>query len=218
MEDAEELARGKAKCRTQQECRARWEQELRDVGELPPLTAEEEERVGRGGESVREVSWIWRGAGTTDAETDLEEALRIKWCKAYARSRRWEEEVRLVEEEVHCIGVALEYRACEWEACARGGVLAPWSYERAEGAVAYGLKQAAMYRDIARRVTVSMTEVIRGRGQRRRMVNDDEWVGVGTDGGAQAAGDNDLELQLEDLRADTVTDDDFILGGGADED
>ncbi|KAJ7886239.1 hypothetical protein B0H14DRAFT_2243953, partial [Mycena olivaceomarginata] len=132
MEDAEELARGEAKRRAQQERRVRREQELRDMGELPPLTAEEQERVARGGESMREVSWIWRGAGTMGADADLEEgkfgcfaggdflsnkpsALRIEWCKAYARTRRWEEEVRLVAEEVRRVGVALEYRACEWE-------------------------------------------------------------------------------------------------------
>jgi hypothetical protein len=87
-----------------------------------------------------------------------------------------------------------------------------------EGVVAYGLKQAAMYRDIARRVTVSMTEEIRGWGQRRRMVHNDEWVDVVAGSTAQTGGDDDIELQLEDLRTDTVTDDDFILGGGADED
>ncbi|KAJ7896108.1 hypothetical protein B0H14DRAFT_3426046 [Mycena olivaceomarginata] len=35
-----------------------------------------------------------------------------------------------------------------------------------------------MYRDIARRITVSMTEERCGRGKRRRLVFDDEWVNV----------------------------------------
>jgi hypothetical protein len=137
MEDAEELARGEAKRLAQQERHVRREQELRDMGELPPLTAEEQERVARGGKSMREVLWIWRGAGTTGADADLEEgkfgcfaggdflsnkpsALCIEWCKAYACTRRWEEEVRLVAEEVRRIRVALEYRACEWESRMRG--------------------------------------------------------------------------------------------------
>ncbi|KAJ7837785.1 hypothetical protein B0H14DRAFT_3459923 [Mycena olivaceomarginata] len=207
MEDAEELARGEAKRRAQQE-RLPEEQELGSA----------RRRKCAGGVVDLERGWYNR-------------CLMLIWKKVYAWSRRWEEEVRLVEEEVRRIGVALEYRACEWEARTRGlpigatewaeweqEVSVPWSYERAEGGVAYGLKQAAMYRDIARRVTVSMTEVIKGRGQRRRMVHDDEWVDVRAGDGAQTAGDDDVDLQLEDLRADTVTDDDFILGGGADED
>jgi hypothetical protein len=33
-------------------------------------------------------------------EADIFLALQIEWCKAWARVRRWEEEVRLVKEEV----------------------------------------------------------------------------------------------------------------------
>ncbi|KAJ7728986.1 hypothetical protein B0H14DRAFT_2409803, partial [Mycena olivaceomarginata] len=181
-----------AKKRTEQaQRRADREADLRRMGELPPLTSvEEEERAARGGESVRLVSWIWTAAGTSGSDEDLEEALCMEWCKAYARVRRWAEEVQLVKEEVRCIGVTLEYRAVEWENRARavpvseeqrmewegaveGGGL--WSFERAEGAVVYALKQVRMYRDIAGRVTVSMREERRGRGKKRRMVYDDEW-------------------------------------------
>jgi hypothetical protein len=135
----------------------------------------------------------------------------------------------LVKEEVRCIGVTLEYRAVEWENRARavlvseeqrmewegaveGGGL--WSFERAEGAVAYALKQARMYRDIAGRVTVSMREERRGRGKKRRMVYDDEWEWVETTEGERA----EEHDELEDLLGDEVADDDFILGGGADDD
>ncbi|KAJ7833716.1 hypothetical protein B0H14DRAFT_3462535 [Mycena olivaceomarginata] len=53
------------------------EDALRHEGELLPLTTdEEEERVVRGGESVRQVSWIWTGAGMMGADADLEEGLR----------------------------------------------------------------------------------------------------------------------------------------------
>ncbi|KAJ7753697.1 hypothetical protein B0H14DRAFT_3512709 [Mycena olivaceomarginata] len=140
---------------------------LRHEGELPPLTTdEEEERVVRGGEK----------------HADLEEALRIEWCKAYARTRRWREEMLLVEEEVRRAGVTLEFRAREWEA--RAG-------EGAEGAIACGEA-----------------------GVKRRMVYDDEWVDE--EGGT---GRSEIpEDELEDVRGDDVADDDFILGGGADED
>jgi hypothetical protein len=87
--------------------------------------------------------------------------------------------------------------------------------ERAEGAVAYALKQAAILRDLARRITVSMTEQRRGQGKRRRLVHDDGWVNVDGDVGDAV---EDEEDELEDLRADQVADDDFVLEGGDDED
>jgi hypothetical protein len=84
-----------------------------------------------------------------------------------------------------------------------------------EGAVAYALKQAAILHDLARRITVSMTEERRGRGKKRRLLHDDEWVNVDGDAGDEVEGEED---ELEDLRADQVADDDFVLGGGDDED
>ncbi|KAJ7713311.1 hypothetical protein B0H14DRAFT_3523473 [Mycena olivaceomarginata] len=173
MEDAEELAKGAQKWSEQAKRRAEREAQLQAMGELPPLTAEEdEERAARGGESVRTVSWIWTAAATAGTEEELEEALCMEWCMVYARVRRWDEEVRLVKEEVHRVGVTLKYCAveweervrqipvgaaewAEWEAAVEGG--GKWCIGHAEGAVAYALKQAAMYRDIAARVTVSMT-------------------------------------------------------------
>jgi hypothetical protein len=196
MEDAEELARS---AEQRQTCEDRWiqrEDGLRRLGELPPLTtAEQEERAKRSGENMRKVSWIWTGAGTTGTDADLEEgeffcfvfryetgtdengsALRIEWCKAWARTKRWHEELRLVEEEVRRTGVSLEYRVQEWEERVRSIPVTPekrreweavsgigeWTVERAEGAIAYSLKQADMYRDIARRMKVSMTEERQG--------------------------------------------------------
>ncbi|KAJ7070279.1 hypothetical protein B0H15DRAFT_793705 [Mycena belliarum] len=53
------------------------------------------------GESRRTLSWIWytSKAGVPE-EAELVEALRVEWCKAYARSRRWTEDTVLVEEEM----------------------------------------------------------------------------------------------------------------------
>ncbi|KAJ6447896.1 hypothetical protein C8R45DRAFT_1115651 [Mycena sanguinolenta] len=53
------------------------------------------------GEGRRTLSWIWytvQPDGPTEEE--LVEALRVEWCKAYARMRRWHEDVVLVEEEM----------------------------------------------------------------------------------------------------------------------
>ncbi|KAF8151201.1 hypothetical protein K438DRAFT_1623891 [Mycena galopus ATCC 62051] len=53
------------------------------------------------GESRRTLSWIWYQAKAEDpTEAELVEALRVEWCKAYARMRRWHEDVVLVEEEM----------------------------------------------------------------------------------------------------------------------
>jgi hypothetical protein len=74
MEDAEELAKSAEKRKEQEAQRLRREDALRDQGELPPLTREEqEEHASRGSESVRKVSWIWTAAGAVGSDADLEE-------------------------------------------------------------------------------------------------------------------------------------------------
>ncbi|KAF8137817.1 hypothetical protein K438DRAFT_1996673 [Mycena galopus ATCC 62051] len=75
MEDAADLARDEAKRKGQEERQRLRENELRRQGELPPLTREEREHAAQSGESVREVSWIWRAAGMTALEADLEEGM-----------------------------------------------------------------------------------------------------------------------------------------------
>ncbi|KAF8144866.1 hypothetical protein K438DRAFT_1992428 [Mycena galopus ATCC 62051] len=223
MEDTEELARSEEKRKGQTERRWQRKAQLCRDGELPPLTADEQEREARSGETVHKVSWIWRGAGKTGTDTDLDDALRIEWSKAYARTRQCDEEVRLLQEEERRVGVSLEYCAQQWEDHAREipvgeeewrtweeAVSAPgtWTVERAEGAIAYALKQAAMYRDIVARFRISMTEERRGQGKKRRVLVNDDWVLEDGDGGAVVEED-----ELEDLRNDRVTDDDYILGG-----
>ncbi|KAF8205189.1 hypothetical protein K438DRAFT_1543320, partial [Mycena galopus ATCC 62051] len=80
-----------------------------------------EQQLRATGESRREISWIWTGAGSSGTDTELEEGkscfdpLRIEWTKAYARTRRWEEETRLLAEEARRLPISLEYCAREWE-------------------------------------------------------------------------------------------------------
>ncbi|KAJ7050144.1 hypothetical protein C8F01DRAFT_1001117 [Mycena amicta] len=60
------------------------------------------------GEGRRTLSWIWYSARPDEpTEAELVEggthpnlALRVEWCKAFARMRRWHEDVVLVEEEM----------------------------------------------------------------------------------------------------------------------
>ncbi|KAJ7319113.1 hypothetical protein DFH08DRAFT_971004 [Mycena albidolilacea] len=217
MADAEEEIRGaETRCTQAERCNRR-EDELRLEGQLPPLTTNKRERRVWGGEKVRVMSWIWTSAGGKQSEEDVDEALQIEWCKAWARVRRWEEEVQLVEEEVRHAGEertrTVPVGTDEWNEW--GQASGEWTVELAEGAVAYALKQAAILRDLARRITVSMTEQRRGGGKKRRLMHDDEWVNV--DGDASDAVE-DEEDELEDLRADEVADDDFVLGGRDNED
>ncbi|KAF7367657.1 CxC2 domain-containing protein [Mycena sanguinolenta] len=79
--------------------RAQWEavHDLRDVEEGGVA----EYGVVALGEGRRTLSWIWYTAkGGEPTELELVEALRVEWCKAYARMRRWHEDVVLVEEEM----------------------------------------------------------------------------------------------------------------------
>ncbi|KAJ7019709.1 hypothetical protein C8F04DRAFT_975338 [Mycena alexandri] len=94
MQDAEEMSRNAKKRRRANERRTR-----REDGLLPALDDDDDVMVTRGGENMREISWIWTLAGTAGTDEELEDALRIEWAKAWARSRRWTEEVRLLEEE-----------------------------------------------------------------------------------------------------------------------
>ncbi|KAJ7840610.1 hypothetical protein B0H14DRAFT_3458005 [Mycena olivaceomarginata] len=132
MEDAEDLAL-RAKRAERAEHR---EEELRRQGLMPQLTPEERERRRRpGGENVHQVSWIWTGAGTTGTDAELEEALRIEWCKAYARIRRWREETRLLEEEVRRLPIALEHVSKEWDAHAQALALDTMGKQRKQAEV-----------------------------------------------------------------------------------
>ncbi|KAJ7113911.1 hypothetical protein C8R44DRAFT_740790 [Mycena epipterygia] len=120
-----------------------WEQRLRvlEEGDIRALneralTEEEEARkemlvelgaVIEGGvsgvgsvaanETHRKLSWIWytgAKAGEPD-EAELTEALRVEWCKAYARMRRWREDVVIVDEEMRRTIEYGYWMAAMWE-------------------------------------------------------------------------------------------------------
>ncbi|KAJ7028941.1 hypothetical protein C8F04DRAFT_1265508 [Mycena alexandri] len=123
MEDSEDAR--KRNERRKEETRRRKERERRLIAEGVEEEDEEEgwEDEDDGNEpgvvtteSRRLVSWIWTTTGTTGSDVELEEALRIERAKAYARSRRWKEEIRLLQEECRRILVSFEYEAWRWEA------------------------------------------------------------------------------------------------------
>ncbi|KAF7305709.1 CxC2 domain-containing protein [Mycena chlorophos] len=66
------------------------------------------------GESSRTVSWIWTMAGNSGTDVELEEAIRIEWTKAWARVRRWDEEVRIATDEQRRVVESFEYESRVW--------------------------------------------------------------------------------------------------------
>ncbi|KAF7341815.1 hypothetical protein MSAN_02036500 [Mycena sanguinolenta] len=120
MQDPEEHSRNAEKRRKATERRLRKESELREDG----LLGEEE-------------------------DDEMVTPLRIEWSKAWARSRRWTEEVRLLEEEWRRLPVTHAHREKVWIERAVAVPVGSIPFAEAEGMVAYATKQSQMYRDLA---------------------------------------------------------------------
>ncbi|KAK6968964.1 CxC2 domain-containing protein [Favolaschia claudopus] len=217
MQDAEQLSRDAEKRRKATERRLIREDEMRDDGLLPALT-EDEEMVSRGGENMREISWIWTMAGTAGTDEELEDALRIEWSKAWARSRRWTEEVRLLEEEWRRLPISYAHREAAWVERAVAVPLETTPAAEAEGKIAYAAKQAQLYRDLAERAEAKRTEPRLAKGKKRQ-VWQASWDPVisaeNIEGGGESASEGD---EAEDERGDIESDEELLMGGEVDED
>ncbi|TFK64934.1 hypothetical protein BDN72DRAFT_901153 [Pluteus cervinus] len=69
-------------------------------------------------EGRRKVSWIWGvlGDGDVTMENDeLKDDLRVEWCKSQARSKRWKEEVLLLQEEMRWVLMFFGSEAKVWK-------------------------------------------------------------------------------------------------------
>ncbi|KAJ7025854.1 hypothetical protein C8F04DRAFT_967229 [Mycena alexandri] len=229
MEDPEELKKRDERRKNEEARRRRRTLQLMAEGEAVEEDDEDDawEDIGEGvcegaatTESRRVVSWIWTVAGTTGSDAELEEGLRIEWAKAYARSRRWKEEIRLLEEEQRRILEAFEHEAKKWEARAGRDVVRVGEIEEgfAQGAIAYALRQAAMYRNIAARAVVTATEVRHGRGKKRTraVVVEEDPAGSaveGAHGDPDDEGSSEREDDDEDVERGFYSDEEFVLGG-----
>ncbi|KAJ7429368.1 hypothetical protein B0H11DRAFT_1768371 [Mycena galericulata] len=196
MEDPEDVAR-LAKERKEKAARLRKKHQLlRDHGLLPAerdedMDWEEGGGVGRGGENVRTVSWIWAVAGTEGTDAGLEEALRVEWAKAWARVRRWDEEERLLSVEYERVGMSFEYEARKWETRAKDIRYGVIPLVEAEGAAAYAMQQAAVYRDMVVRGEKTWTEA---KPSKEARAEQDERRAAA----AAAAEDSEEDEELED--------------------
>ncbi|KAF7288168.1 CxC2 domain-containing protein [Mycena chlorophos] len=138
------------------------------------------------GEGRRTMSWIWNETGTTGSEEELLDALRIEWCKAFSRMRRWKEE-----------WVARS----KWVRDSNPGPLLPAQAELLDGKVAYAAKQRDLYLTLMRRAEEVRTAP-EGKRRRRKPAN-----------AAEAAG-FDQHPDLPDPVSDSSDDEDDEHGDG----
>ncbi|KAJ7082827.1 hypothetical protein C8R43DRAFT_886408 [Mycena crocata] len=99
------------------------------------------------GESRRVMSWIWTAPGVLDDEQErIHESVRVEWSRALARKIRWEEEVKMLREEMRRVLRSLAWRSTWWceRAESRPAGLEV-TREVAAGLRAYALKQAAWH-------------------------------------------------------------------------
>ncbi|KAF7322147.1 CxC2 domain-containing protein [Mycena kentingensis (nom. inval.)] len=155
------------------------------------------------GESRRVASWIWHGTGAADS--DMEEALRVEWCKAYARVRRWREEVLILQEEWRRLPISLQYEADRWKH--RASSVSDPDDATAEGKVAYGRKQERVYLDLIHRAEITRTEKKLKRGFSRRtraasMASDENNGGDETEGSEAEDGRGDVDSEEEEEEDD----------------
>jgi hypothetical protein len=139
--------------------------------EAAQLNADGEVRGVPGmGEKTRVISWIWQSAGYMGGAMgeQIYEGVRVEWCKAYARVKRWQEEVLLLQEEmVRCLRT-LEWQASIWDARAASEHYTGsrvFSSLHLQGAMAFAARQAAVRRKLAtrfRRMWWSLTDKIEG--------------------------------------------------------
>ncbi|KAJ7144867.1 hypothetical protein C8R43DRAFT_891090, partial [Mycena crocata] len=196
-----------------------WEKKLRvledkDIRALNERALNEEEEAGReklvelgeyadggvsgvgsvaAGETHRKLSWIWYTVKKDDpSEAELIEALRVEWCKVYARTRRWREDVVLVDEEMGRTILFGYWMAREWEgqAMARSrGV----DEELREGLVAYAMEHVKRERDTCEQLETKYAK-IRAKGRTylaREPLDEGETVLVPLEGEGDEGDDED---------------------------
>ncbi|KAJ7611265.1 hypothetical protein FB45DRAFT_1119943 [Roridomyces roridus] len=100
------------------------------------------------GEGSHTLSWIWYSPGASAfaaSETDdgkFHDTLRMEWCKAYARTRHYSEEIRLLREEMRRTVAFGHSEAADWDALTNAQ-LPDLSPEIREGRRAYAAEHAS---------------------------------------------------------------------------
>ncbi|KAJ7027247.1 hypothetical protein C8F04DRAFT_965417, partial [Mycena alexandri] len=229
MEDEEDLEKKAEKLAKEKANRLKRKRELRDQGQLPAEADSDDDDddmdvdsglATRGTENRRKISWIWTVAGISGPDADLADALtalRIEWSKAYAQTRRWEEEIEILAAEYERVMATFEYEATRWDERANRVPMAI-SAEDLEGARAFAKRQAAIFRDLKARGEAKWTEEKLGRGKKR------PW-GRPVLGDSEAMDREEEEEERERMeedealaQGDAASDEEFLLGGEGEDD
>ncbi|KAJ3751874.1 hypothetical protein EV360DRAFT_75833 [Lentinula raphanica] len=180
----------------------------RDMTELQRLRA-------ACGEGKRRVSWIWMACGNGQLEDEeiLEEGIWVEFYKTYARAKRWEEEVILVEEEMRRCTASLKARARIWDNRTKfeGPRAEGIDDVQRKGITAYAASQA----DIYRRLKARFIRLWEAAAINRRLAADRAAVIENMDGGggngelrdegnAQADDDDEEEEEEEEFDEDIL--------------
>ncbi|KAK7017498.1 hypothetical protein VNI00_018627 [Paramarasmius palmivorus] len=132
----------------------------------------------KAGESRQVLSWIWVDWDVSGDPSGVKEVIRVQWSKAWARKRRWDEELHLVEEEMRRTVVTLQYEATEW----RTRVLQGGDSALDEGMNAYAERQAVWREQLAASFAESWrapVKPLRASRSRPYIGSDDEGAGEG---------------------------------------
>ncbi|KAK0474993.1 hypothetical protein EDD18DRAFT_1367412 [Armillaria luteobubalina] len=97
------------------------------------------------GETRRQLSWLWVQAGAMEnmESEELQDALRIEWCRVRARAQRWTEECILLREEMARVIRSHDHLIELWTRRAESTIEGT-----AGGVRAYALRQANIHREM----------------------------------------------------------------------
>ncbi|KAF9038738.1 hypothetical protein BJ165DRAFT_1531802 [Panaeolus papilionaceus] len=129
------------------------DEDMRPLGKEDPLEGlndTEKENRKKKLKTHHLIPWIWLVIGPNtkklDDEAKLDVTAQVQWAKARTRALRWEEELKLIVEEMRRCIAYLEWRVRWWERCV--GLRTEVGSHLQSGLQAYALKQA----DYARRL------------------------------------------------------------------
>ncbi|KAI0039987.1 hypothetical protein FA95DRAFT_1503469 [Auriscalpium vulgare] len=130
-----------------------WTHRLQELKPEHVRAPKDDER--RVGEGHRVQVWIWKavpheardlpGSREDMTEEEVHEGLRVDWLKERARVRRWDEEVKHLQEEMPRAVRFLQHKAEWWRGLAQQRPDAPTDVH--DGLKAYAARHAAMYVD-----------------------------------------------------------------------
>ncbi|KAI9070213.1 hypothetical protein FKP32DRAFT_1558354 [Trametes sanguinea] len=120
-------------------------------------------------EGHRTVSWIWNSSDANSSGS-LADSLRVEWLKARARAMRWEEETKILPQEMLRVIRTYKYEEAQWMERAKARSVSDGPLQ--QGLVAYATKQALIRRSMRRHFIIMCRDVAAG----TEVAGEDDWV------------------------------------------